>query len=208
MKQLTVLVTLLLLTVASHAEIYKGTDIEGNVIYSDEELPNGTEIQVPDLTTIPMPKPRPKKAAKENVEEKNPYKAFKIMSPVNDETLRVNSGNLPVTLFAVPELNIEQGHTISIYLDDVAVINKTTQLDNMVPNVSRGSHSLHAEIRDTKDSVIIKSNAVEFHMKRRSEQQKKPTGVSPGPKKQDGTPYKPGPQGVNFKSGPATQTSP
>jgi hypothetical protein len=69
---------LLLLTIVSHAEIYKGTDAEGNVIYSDEELPNTTEIQVPDATSIPMPKPKPKETVKKDIEEKKAYKLFKI----------------------------------------------------------------------------------------------------------------------------------
>lgn len=187
-------------------EIYKGTDAEGNVIYSDEELPNGAEIQVPDLTTVTMPKP--KKTVKEDVVAKNPYTTFKILSPGNDDTIRVTSGDVPVTLFAVPALDIGQGHSISVYIDGVATIKKTTLLDHKIPNVSRGSHTLSAEIRDAKDKVITKSNAVEFHMKRKSEQHNKPTGAPPGPIKSDGTPYKPGPQGVTFKPGPNVQPSP
>jgi hypothetical protein len=129
------------------------------------------------------------------------------LSPGDDETLRITSGNVPVTLSVTPELDIEQGHTISVYLDGAATINKSTQLTVQIPNIDRGSHTLRAEIRDAKNTVLKSSNTVKFHLKRHSILHKNPTGALPGPKRADNTPYTSGPQGVIFKSGPITQLS-
>lgn len=206
MKHIATLLLLVLFAIAGHAEIYKGIDSEGNVIYSDEEMPNATEIRIPEPTSIPMPKPKPKIPAieKEKVTE---YKSFKILSPSKNETLRISSGNVPVTLSITPALDIKQGHSISVYIDGVATINKTTRLNLQIPNVNRGSHSLRAEIRSAKNKILKKSNLVKFHLKHLSSQHKTPTGTPPGPKKPDGTPYTPGPQGVIFKPGPIIQPS-
>jgi len=177
MKTIITLLPLLLFTVASHAEIYKGTDAEGNVIYSDEELPNTTEIQVPEPTSIPMPKPEPKKTVEEETEDTVAYELFKILSPSKDETIRIASGDMPVSLSITPELDIEQGHRITVYIDGTASLS-TTKLNIQIPNVDRGSHSVRAEIKDNKNKVLIKSNTVTFHMKRHSTQHKKPAGAS------------------------------
>jgi hypothetical protein len=212
MKHIVTLLLFALVAIASHAEIYKGTDAEGNTIYSDEELPNGTEIPTPSPNTVIMPKP--KKVVKDDTEKPASYTLFKILSPGNDETLRISSGNIEVSLSVIPELDIKQGHSISVYIDGETAISKTTEMKLQIPNVSRGSHNLQAEIKDETNEVIIQSNDVTFHMKRASNQHEKPTGTpsgprkpdgtpyKPGPSKPDGTPYTPGPQGVRFKPGP------
>ena len=192
MKHIIALLMLMIFAVVSHAEIYKGTDAEGNVIYSDEELPDSIKIPTPSPNTIIMPKPKPKAPAIEK-EEAVGYKSFEILSPSNNETLRISSGNVPITLSITPELDIDQGHHISVYIDGVATINKTTQLNLQIPNVDRGSHTLRAEIRDAKNKILKQSKAVKFHLKRYSSQHKKPTGTPPGPRKPGGTAYTPGP---------------
>lgn len=204
MKPIVTLMLLVLFIITGHAEIYKGTDEEGNVIYSDKELPDSIKIPMPSPNTIIMPKPIPKQAIKKDEKEKNPYKTFKILSPSNNETLRISSGNVPVTLSVTPTLDIKQGHHISVYIDGAVTINKTTKLNLQISNVGRGSHTLRAEIRSAKNEILKQSKAVKFHLKRISSQHKKPTGTPPGPRKPDGTSYTPGPQGVTFKPGPVT----
>jgi hypothetical protein len=201
MKTLIALITLLLFTITSQAEIYKGTDADGNVIYSDEELPNATEIKVPKGTSVPMPKPGAKKVVEKEEEEITSYNILKITGPANNNTISDSSGNVPVTLFITPKLDVKHGHHISIFIDGAISIKKTTQLKLQIPNVSRGSHSLQAKIRDAKSKTLKSSNTISFHMKRHSIQHKK-TGASSWPLKPDGTPYTPGPQNVNFKPGP------
>lgn len=209
MKYFIALLLLTLLSISSHAEIYKGIDAEGNVIYTDEETPNTTEIQVPEGTSIPMPKPQPRPLpeldVKKDDEEKKSYTVFKIIKPDNDEVLRISSGNVPVTLSVKPELDTNLGHTISVYMDGVAHINKATTLSHQITNVRRGGHTLHAEIKDASGQILKTSNSVKFRMKRHSVQHKNPRGALPGPKKADNTPYKAGPQGVIFQSGPILQ---
>lgn len=56
---------------ASHAQVYKSTDAEGNVIFSDKPIDGGEEIQVPDANVsdpVEVPAyvpPEPKPEVKE-----------------------------------------------------------------------------------------------------------------------------------------------
>ncbi|MDH3343592.1 MAG: DUF4124 domain-containing protein, partial [Gammaproteobacteria bacterium] len=102
---------LLLVSLSIQAEIYRGVDEEGEVFYSDKELPNSELIPTPTPNAISMPKPEPKKPAAE-VKQANQYKSFRIVSPANDATFKDNAGNLTVSLSIEPDLNTEKGDHI------------------------------------------------------------------------------------------------
>lgn len=205
MKRIVILLLLTLFVFSSHAEIYKGTDAEGNVTYSDEKSPNSTEIKVPEITTIPMPKPKPKEPKKEEKEEEKPYESFLIKSPVDDETIRTPLRDIVVTLSIKPELDLKQQHSINVYIDGFIVAEKAEELTLPIPNVVRGSHEVRAEVIDAEENILIKSKAVKFHLKRPSSQHNNPQGSKAGPKRSDGSQYKPGPTqagGTPYTPGP------
>lgn len=209
------MLTLILLSTPGMAEVYKGKNAEGNTIYSDEPMPDSTEIQVPDPTSIPMPKPVKKKAAAPKNQEGGLYQNFSILSPGNDETIQNTSGSITITLGLTPTLQTKEGHTISVNVDGKPAVEKTQQLTIQVPGISRGTHTVMAEVIDRSGKTVISSNTITINTKNPSNQHKKPsdknapgpkkpdgTPYTPGPKKPDGSPYTPGPQGVPFKPGP------
>ena len=155
---------LLLVSFSTQAEIYRGVDEEGEVFYSDKELPNSELIPTPTPNAIRMPKPEPKKPAAE-VKQENQYKSFRIVSPVNDATFKDNAGNLSVSLSIEPELNVKKGDHIRLSIDNRVVIAKSTTQITQIPNVDRGTHSLKAELVRGSGQTIM-SNSIQFHMKR------------------------------------------
>ena len=199
-------IALLLFAFSSHAEIYRGVDEEGNVFYSDKDQANAELIPTPTPNTITMPKLEANKPATEDA-EMNPYKSFGIVSPANNATIRDNIGNISITLSLLPALDTKNSHRITIYLDGQATLSTATETNIQLSNVSRGQHSLRAEIRDKNGKPIISSNSVNFHMKRLSGQHKQPSGTSPGSLNSEGKPYKPGPSGTHFIPGPAPPSS-
>jgi len=155
---------LLLASLSIQAEIYRWTDEEGNVHFSDEEHPDAELIPTPTPNTVPMPKFEPKKPVVEEKKE-SPYKSFSISSPANDVTIKDNTGKLSVSLSIEPELNIENGDYIRLSVDNRVVMAKTTSLNAQVPNIVRGSHSLKAELINKSGQTIL-SSSIQFHMKR------------------------------------------
>ena len=164
------IILLLLASLPAQAEIYRGVDEDGNVFYSDKEQPDSELIPTPSPNTVTMPKPEAKKPAEIEKPEAT-YKSFGIASPTNDLTIRDNTGNLPVTLSIDPELNIKNGDSIRLSIDNQVSVPKTTSLSTQLPNIARGTHTLKAELVSASGQTIL-SHSVQFHMKRFSVLQK------------------------------------
>ncbi|MDH5710402.1 MAG: DUF4124 domain-containing protein [Gammaproteobacteria bacterium] len=190
---------LLLMALSAQAEIYKGTDSDDQTTYSDQPLPGSVIIPTPSPNTIQMPRPEPRKPVERPVIESSPYTQFSIISPANDETIRDNTGNIPVSFLIEPELDIERGHRINVYLDGQVAVSNGTELTLPVVNAGRGAHTINARVIDGKGKTLISSSVITIHIKRFSIQHKKPTGTPPGPISPDGTPYLPGPDAPGFR---------
>ena len=156
---------LLLSAFSIHAEIYRGVDHEGNVFYSDTEQENSELIPTPTPNTITMPKLETKKPEVVDDKKESAYEAFSIISPTHDATIKENSGNITVSLLIKPKLNVDEGDTIRLSIDDQVVTKRTTSLSTPILNVDRGSHNLKAELINRSGETIM-SHSVLFHMKR------------------------------------------
>lgn len=187
-KPVSIVLLLLFIISPVMAEIYKGVDSEGRVVYSDKETPDAKIIPTPSPNTVQMPKALPKQAAEE-VSAGVGYTSFSITSPRNNATIRSNEGDLTLKLSLEPALDLEQGHSISVLLDGRPFIKKSTQLDIVLRNIDRGSHSVKARVRDRQGKSLISSNSLRFHMKRLSSQHKEPAGTPAGPSRSDGTSF-------------------
>lgn len=187
--------------------MYKWTDADGNVHYSDEPHPDAVEVQPPSLNAIPMPKPLPKpEPAAEMDTPVFKYKKFSLVAPTNEETVRNNAGVVTLQLALEPKLASKEGHTISVYLDNRRVVKKSTGLTIAVEGVERGSHSLRAAVVDKKGKVVTRTKLIQFHMRRQ--------GISstnkarhPGPLDAEGNSILPGPRGVLHQPGPLISTA-
>ncbi|MDH5735184.1 MAG: DUF4124 domain-containing protein [Gammaproteobacteria bacterium] len=169
MKLLLCLV-LSLFMFSTHAELYKWVDKNGETFYSDEPPhENAEQLIPPPLTTTPAIKYKPKEKAKPKEEHAETiYKLFKINSPAQDETIRDNTGNINITLLLEPELDIKNGHTISILVDSQKKIEGSTGLTAGLKNIDRGTHSIQAVIKNKKKKIIKSSNSVTVHVFRQS----------------------------------------
>ncbi len=166
MKYLFPLSLLLLITLPIQAEIYRSVDEDGNVIYSDQELPNGELIPTPTDNTVTMPKPEARAPVEE--EDENPtvnYHAFSIASPENNAVIRNNAGNITVNLSIDPPLKVSTGDYIRLYLDNEELRSKLTSSSTQLSNISRGTHTLKAELSNASGKTL-KSASVQFYLKR------------------------------------------
>jgi len=148
---------------------YKWTMPDGSVIFSDQPPhPDAEKITLPPAQTFSAP-PIPKQAADikpdSEVRDSTTYSSLQIAQPVNDETIRDNSGNIAISVSSEPSLLIKKGHQITILLDGVA-ISTSTSTQTVLPNIDRGSHTLRATIIDKEGTALITSNESIFYLHR------------------------------------------
>jgi len=166
------LITLLCLAAPLRADVFKTVTPDGEVIYSDVRTKGAKEMNVPrpqTYTPPPMPVLVNPPVVKE--EEKSVYSSFVIDSPVNEETIRDNLGNISMLLTLQPGLITRQGHRIEYYLDGEAHGRKTVDLEKTYVNVDRGEHVLSAAVVDEDGNVIISTAPVTVYLRRASSQQ-------------------------------------
>jgi hypothetical protein len=192
---------LLLASFSLQAELYKGVDEEGNVYFTDKEIPNAEKIPMRMPTSIQMPKPEQKVETTEQPAAETSYTEFQIIQPANDATIRDNSGNVSVSLALTPDLNLAAGHTISVSIDGKPASKGGKSLKVRLLNIDRGSHTIKASILNKLGKTIKTSNSVTIHLKRKGLSAAPRTYVDPenpeiivfnGPGPQTTT-YRPGP---------------
>ena len=152
-------------TPAEKREIYKKTDKAGVVEFSDMPNHDAKPIRVPAMNTYKQ-KPLPRKsAAKASTALKAGYKEFSIVSPKQDTQARENSGNVSVQLNIKPSL--KASHTVKVIInnDEKTSLTGTLLVYNFA-NISRGTHKVQAFILDAKNTVLMESAVIEFHLKR------------------------------------------
>jgi hypothetical protein len=89
-----------------------------------------------------------------------------IVSPVNNQGVRANNGDVTVVLKLVPDLL--PGHTIMLSIagqdDEQVITGDDTAIE--LTNLSRGLHTIEATVFDEEDTVLIKAGPVSFNVLR------------------------------------------
>jgi len=187
---------LLLLMVAPltvMADIYKSVDSKGDVVFSDKPSPNATKIPTPSPNTVHLPNPPPPEATKEKKKAQNTvYTSLVVQSPATNETIRSNPGIVNIKLKLTPNLNIKAGDRVSILVDNYVLLRNTTTLDVKIPDINRGSHQVQAVVTNQQGETLIKSDNVQFFMRRKS-LLNKPGASRIAPMDSAGNPIQPGP---------------
>ena len=159
--------------------LYKYTDKDGNVYYSDQK-PAGTPaevIKVPELQTYTAP---PKKTPKKAVQSKKAspavvkYQKIAITSPSNEQSFQ-NQATIAVQLALEPDL--AKGHTLQVFIDGKAAGQASDKTTWELQGVERGEHTLHASVYSARGKEIKTSPSITFYMHRHSAL--KQSGTSP-----------------------------
>jgi len=161
----TLLLSALLLACSAEAELYKGVDDEGNVVYSDKPFDNSEKFKPPSLTIVDAPKVKPKEDV---IEEEKPakfkYTAFSIAAPKNNETIW-NEPQLIVSIRLKPALNTAEGHNIWLLMDGKPLIKNSRSLSLPIGRADRGSHTLQAQIKNKKGKIVKRTKSITVHIK-------------------------------------------
>jgi hypothetical protein len=94
------------------------------------------------------------------------YSSFSIVSPVNNQGVRANNGDVTVVLKLVPDLL--PGHTIMLSIngqnDGQIITGEDLAIE--LTNLSRGLHTIEATVFDEEDTVLIRAGPVSFNVLR------------------------------------------
>ncbi|WP_163835981.1 DUF4124 domain-containing protein [Spartinivicinus ruber] len=150
---------------ASCAEIYKTTDKDGKVVFTDK--PEGKPAESVELkkgNTISLPSAKPSTSHRSGDSEQGGanYREFTIKQPDQDATIR-GSGNFSVLASISP--NLRPGDSVQLYLDGKPYGNKQRGLLFNLNNIDRGTHSIVVKVLNS-DGRVLKSASVTVHIHR------------------------------------------
>ncbi len=162
----SLLVSTILFTTIADAQLYKGLDDEGNVVYSDQPFENAEKFTPTSISVVDTPKrvAKPSKTTTDEEEVKAfKYTDFDITSPKNNETIW-NNPQLAVTLRLKPGLNTEEEHTAWLLMDGKVIVKNSQTTTMQIGRLERGAHQLQAQVRDKAGKVVVRSRPVVVHI--------------------------------------------
>lgn len=164
------IVLLILITSNAAAEIFKTTNPDGSISYSDVETLGSKTITPPKLTTTPAVK-----ASKETPieavaadEKALPYLTFSISTPADQSTIIGNNGNVKLSFSIEPALQRTFQHSITLLVNGQPIKTGLTNLTTQLDDLDRGAHTLTAKILSKDKKVLKATQGVTIHIKRHS----------------------------------------
>ncbi|HET7370536.1 MAG TPA: DUF4124 domain-containing protein [Gammaproteobacteria bacterium] len=167
---LATLALVLTLAPASAATLYKWTDKNGVVHYSDKPHEGAKPVDLPGLSSFSVPSPPTRAAGQNEAEPANPYTDFSITSPKPEETIQADNGQVPVTVAINPALR--RGQSL-VYMLDSQRAGSTDATSITLGNVNRGTHTLKVMVVNGSGETIAQAPAVTFHVRHHSALHKK-----------------------------------
>lgn len=164
-------------------QIFKTTDADGNVVFTDVppraeqpaekvDLPapntftGEREVAVGSAATGDQWIVDPDAADAEGELPLAPYNSLVISDPGNESNIRENTGTFSVMASLEPPLH--PGHSLRLLLDDAPAASAGKEAIFSLSNVDRGSHTLQAEVLDNNGAVVFAGNPSVFHLQRYS----------------------------------------
>lgn len=170
------LLGLMLAQGALATSIYRTTDAQGNVVFTDDPNRGGEPVELAPLTVIPAQvegrqaePPRVEGVAPRMGEAPGqpfmPYDTFRIRSPEHGADLPASyAGNLQVELAIEPELRPD--HSVRLLVDGRVSQTPMHTRAFMLNDLERGEYALQAELLDAQGQVRHRSSPVTLYVQR------------------------------------------
>ena len=162
------LLPLLLLAATATAETWRWVDENGVVNFSDQPRPGAERVELEGISTFSPPEWTSQSAESRGSTEPDAealewYSRLAILSPVNEETIWNNQGNLDVALAVEPRMR--SGDRINLYLDGEPVSGLPPNATRFTINrVFRGGHTLRATVVDQNGAELFSSASFVPHV--------------------------------------------
>jgi len=166
MRYILLLLSLMLSWPLCAKDVYKWTNEEGVVIYSDSYRPDAERLRVPDDKSAGGGTALPEDAGTGAVASGGGYENFSIAQPENDGTIRSNEGTVTVGLSLSPAL--AAGHSIQVWVDGSKLEGELKGTQFTLNQLNRGTHTLEARIVDADGQSILSAPRISFHLRKAS----------------------------------------
>ncbi|WP_163578191.1 DUF4124 domain-containing protein [Halomonas faecis] len=177
---LSIVLGLILAAPAGATTVYRTTDEQGNVVFTDNPERGGEKVELKPLTVVPargeVQRDEASSAPVESEGERQaasesspfmPYDRFGIAAPANEETLPTGAaGKVAVELAIEPPLR--EDHRVRLLVDG-EISQSALHTDAFLLNdLPRGEHVLQAELLDANGDVRHRSDPVTLYVQRAS----------------------------------------
>lgn len=160
------------------AATYKWVDKDGKVHYSDQPVAGAEKVNLKPLTEIPsepVPQSQPDQPLPEPLDSATQYASMSITSPKEGETLRGSGLSLNIAVDLQPGLGGD---------DRIEYLLDGKQVEALVPNIERGTHSVSARVVSPDGATKISASPVSFMVFQNvAAQPTPPSGPKPPKKK-------------------------
>lgn len=153
------------LSLADSTQIYKWTDSNGNVHFSDKPAPGAEEIKLPQIQTYSSPK-QPAESENSSAaatdEEEAAYELISIAQPNDQETIRNTEGYVPIIVDLKPML--KKGDNVQLIFDGKPLDTPQPTTTFTLQGIERGSHTIAAQVMDSQGNVLKTSDSITIYM--------------------------------------------
>jgi hypothetical protein len=155
---------------SSAAEIYRTTDEQGNVVFTDKPpagVSTAERVELPptNITPATVPKPTPEPESGEP-EPDTPAYSVAIVSPADETSLPMGPGNFSVSAKAQPSPGKNEG--LQLYIDGIPWGDPQQNASWALTNIFRGEHKLTVAIVDAGGKQLAISAPIRVFVHRPS----------------------------------------
>ena len=168
--RLLLLAITLLLAMPAAAAIYKWTDADGHVVFSDQPHPGAKKLPEKEVPTFNMPQ-APAVNTPAKTQKKAPsagYSTVEILQPKNNVAFWDTAGEVTVEAELKPPLHKDLGHKMVLMMDGKPVAQSSGGTTFQLSNVDRGTHTLDLKVENADGKVLASSASVTFTIHRAS----------------------------------------
>lgn len=168
MKKGVFAVSCMLMICASYAQIFKWTDSQGIVHFSDTPHQGAQKVKIPEAQSF-SPPVTPKNDVNDDLlakkaNEEHKYSKVAITQPLNESTIRNNQGYVVVAVELDPPLF--EGDMVQIVFDGAPMGDPQEKLLFQLNGIYRGEHKIAAQVLNAAGEIITTSNSITIFMHR------------------------------------------
>lgn len=170
MNKSILIIPLMICVGVIHAQIFKWTDSNGVVHFSDHPHDGAKVIKLPDAQTYSPPAVPALNNEASTANEKSSnssgevYTSLAITQPLNEATIRNNKGYLVVVAQLQPELI--PGNKYQLLFDGAPLGDAQPNPAFQLNGINRGSHTVAVQVVNAEGDALITSDSVTFFMHR------------------------------------------
>jgi hypothetical protein len=152
------------------AQIYRTTDDQGNVVFTDKPHVGAStteRVELPPINTTPAPEPRPTpKPEPGKGDTEIPAFSVAITSPADETSFPMGPGNFSVSAKVQPSPG--ENEALQLYIDGIPWGDPQQGTTWALTNIFRGEHNLTVAIVDAKGKQLAGSTPIRVFVHRPS----------------------------------------